>query len=105
MCRQGKLVRIPGLLDFIHPLEFSMLENMFQKLDQFPSSGQERGDSYSVGPLQRANLSHWPWQIILAQYIKSKLSNMEKYESHYTLLKATEYICLLKHAEAFYACL
>jgi hypothetical protein len=32
----------------------------FRKLDLFPSSGEGGGeDTYSVGPLERANLNHW----------------------------------------------
>jgi hypothetical protein len=50
-------------------LSSGILENMtFRKLDMFPSSGEGGGeDTYSVGPLERANLNHrtQPFRIYL----------------------------------------
>jgi hypothetical protein len=49
--------RITGFLDFFHRPIFYRVENTtFRKLDLFPSSGEGREDTYSVGPL-RANPS------------------------------------------------
>jgi hypothetical protein len=36
----GQVVKITGFSDFVHGLVFQKLENTFQKLDLFPSSGE-----------------------------------------------------------------
>jgi hypothetical protein len=38
---------------------------MFQKLDMFLSSGEGRKASTLLGPLEKANLSHWQTHILL----------------------------------------
>jgi hypothetical protein len=52
---------INGVLDFMHRLVFyRTLENTtFRKLDVFPCSGEGWGEPTPLGPLERANLSHW----------------------------------------------
>jgi hypothetical protein len=42
---------------------------VFQKLDLYPSSGEGVGDTYSLVPLERANLNHWT-VMLLFQHIK-----------------------------------
>jgi hypothetical protein len=47
-------------LDFIHRLEFEILENTtFRKLDLFPSSGEGGKTPTVLGPIKRANLYLW----------------------------------------------
>jgi hypothetical protein len=38
---------------------------MFWKLDLFQSSGEGVRDTYSTGPLERANISHWSAYVII----------------------------------------
>jgi hypothetical protein len=38
---------------------------MFWKLDWFPSAGDGVGDTYSTGPLETANFSHWSAYVII----------------------------------------
>jgi hypothetical protein len=52
-------LRINGFLDFVHRLEFEVLERTtFQKLHLFPSSG-ERIKTSLMGFLEKPNASHW----------------------------------------------
>jgi hypothetical protein len=54
------LLRIAGLLDFVHRPEFQIPQNTtFRKLDLFPSSGEGKETPTLLDPLERANLSHW----------------------------------------------
>jgi hypothetical protein len=51
---------ITGVLDFFHCTVFYKLENTtFRKLDLFPSS-DEGWKTPQLGPLERANVNHWP---------------------------------------------
>jgi hypothetical protein len=48
-------LRITGFLDFVHHPVFKKLENTtFRELDLFPSSGEGRKDTYSVGFLRKS---------------------------------------------------
>jgi hypothetical protein len=51
------VLRITGVLDFIHrPVFCKTPQDTFRKLDLFPSNEGE-GDHTLLGPLERANLS------------------------------------------------
>jgi hypothetical protein len=49
---------ITGFLDFVHSLEFQILENtLFRKLDLFPSSGELWETPTLLRPLDKGNLN------------------------------------------------
>jgi phage terminase large subunit-like protein len=51
----------------------------FRKLDLFPSSDEGGGeDTYSVGPLKRANLNHW--FVCVTETPSGKMSNLHSDE-------------------------
>jgi hypothetical protein len=50
-----------GVLDFVQHAEFKIPEKAaFQKLDLFPSSGEEKETSALLGLLERTNPNHNP---------------------------------------------
>jgi hypothetical protein len=54
MLKEPYVLRIFGVLDFVHRPIFQKIENTtFRKLDLFPFAG-EGGDNYSVGSIRRS---------------------------------------------------
>jgi hypothetical protein len=50
-----KFLRITRFLDFVYRPEFQILENTtFPKLGLYPSSGEGKGDAYSIGYLRKS---------------------------------------------------
>jgi hypothetical protein len=59
-CRTSSFLRITGFLDFVHSLEFKLLEKTtFWKLGLFLSSGEWMETITLLGPLEGDHLNHW----------------------------------------------
>jgi hypothetical protein len=65
-------LKITGFLDFVHRLEFQVLENtIFWKLDLCPSSDKQWEARTLLGLLERANLNHWTdWRLARSKGLK-----------------------------------
>jgi hypothetical protein len=79
-----KLLRITGILGFVHCPVFWKLENTaFWKLDLFLSSDVRDGGRHSFGSLgKRTNLNHWTWRLALCNIPNRCLSPHMRTETY-----------------------